>query len=364
MKAIRRGIFIVAGALVLSGCAVFDGTPTASQQQTIGKVAIQFSVCASETGATPPAGSCTNEGNSDETAGTAPAQLWMGFRVPAGTVPPTTFTSSSTGPNDTGPQLVFTSSSAYTEELQRLEPAASGQEWVGYVSQYVDHNETSGDQNFTATADFGLPKSKNGAPFAGPFTYQLVVGGREYFQGSATNPMTPPTTEPIDCLESATTGYDSFESGSSAPSYDWICIDDSSPSTLGTSATLATRDAGIVPGKKVTTAAGKKAHLHFTFKYEGSSPGASFKLTATTHLRGAKVSVSPKSVTPSGTSSTPVTVTVTVPATGKAGTYKIKLTAKLPDGESRTGTDVLAVKAAKKVAKAAKPKKTAPTFTG
>lgn len=372
MRGIRSAVGLVLGALALSGCAVFNGTPTASQQQTIGNVAIQLSVCASQSSGTP-MGSCTNQGNSGQDASTEPSQLWLGFRVPNGTTAPSSFTSSATGPNDTGPQLTFSTSSAYTAELQRLQPAPSGEEWVGYVSQYVNYDSTTGEQNFTAAPQFGLPKFTNGAPFAGPFTYQVVVGGRQYHQGTDTTAV-PSTTEGIDCQNSATLGYTSFNrNGPGGSGFEWICVDDQSPSTLGSDATLATRDAGIVPGNEVTVTAGKKAKTHFTFEYNGSSPGATFQLTASTGLRHAKLSVSPNSITPAGTSSTPVTVTVSVPASAKRGTYQIKLAAKLPDGESRTGTDVLAVKAAKKPKKAAKkhkkatkkPKKaTSPSFTG
>lgn len=361
MRSVRSGILVGLGALVLSGCAVFDGTPTAAQQKTIGNVAITFKVCASE-GGTGPTGSCTSGGNSDGDADSGlPSQLWMGFRVPTGTVAPSSFSSTSTGPNDTGPQLNFTSSSAYTEELQRLAPASSGEQWVGYVSQYVVYSST-GEQNFTATAEFGLPEAKNGAPFSGPFNYQLVVGGRQYFRDSSTT-TTPPTTEPIDCKESATSAENSGPGGS-AGAFDYICVDDSSPSTLGTDASLATRDAGIVPGKTVRVTAGKKGTAHFTFEYNGSSPGATFTLNAKTTVRRTKATPKPKSITPSGTSNTPVIVTVPVPANAKAGTYKVTLTAKLPDGESRSGTVKVVVKAARKAKTARKKKTTSPTFTG
>ena len=344
MRGIRTGIALICGALALSGCAVFEGTPTASQSKTIGSVAVHFTVCASQNGGSPPAGSCPSQGNSSSNADSDPAQVWLGFRVPTGSVAPAKFTSTSTGPDNTGPQLAFTSSTAYTHELQRLEPAAKGQEWVGYVSQYVDYSSSSGDQNFTATVDFGLPHSKSGAPYAGPFRYQLVVGGRQYEQEND-SPTTPPTTEPIDCDTSATSLYYSFpDSGNSSGEYGWICVDASSPSALGDNASLATRDAGIVPGKKVTGSAGKTAEVPFKFEYAGAKPGASFKLKASTKLHGAKLSLSPTSITPTGTSSKKVTVKVRIPASARAGTYTVKLTAKLPDGESRTGTDRLVVK--------------------
>lgn len=366
MKTIRSGILVGLGALALSGCAVFSGTPTASQQKTIGNVAITFTVCASQTSTAAPSGSCSNTGNSHQTAYTDQAQLWLGFRVPAGTVAPASFSSTSTGPSNTGPQTTFTSSSAYAGELQRLQPAPSGEEWVGYVSQYVDYNSATGEQNFTATADFGLPQAKNGTPFAGPFTYQLVVGGREYHDGTAA-PTTPPTTEPIDCNQSATGSYSTINGNGQGSGFDWICVDDQSPSVLGTDATLATRDAGIVPGKMVRVTAGKKAQAHFNFEYSGSAPGATFTLSGRTTVRRTKATPSPKSVTPSGTGTTPVSVTVPVPAGTRAGTYTVKLTATLADGESRSGIVKLVVKAPKRVkakAKARRRKSTSPTFTG
>ena len=348
MRGIRTGIALIAGTLALSGCAVFQGTPTASQQKIIGAVAVHFTVCASNTGSSPPAGSCSNpgnSGNSDANYGdpsSDPSQLWLGFRIPTGAGAPTSFKSSSTGPGNTGPQLAFKTSQPYTNELQRLAPAAKGEMWVGYDSQFVNYNNSSGEQNFTATVDFKLPLGKHGAPFSGPFKYQLTVGGRAYSKGT-TGPTLPARNEPIDCQESLTTGYDAFESESSGSS-SWICVDDSSPSTVGTDATLATRDAGIVPGKQVTTSPGKKAHAKFKFKYAGPAPGASFKLKATASLHNGKPTASPAKITPTGTSSKTVTVTVHVPATAKPGLYKVKLTAKLPDGESRKGTDKLRVK--------------------
>lgn len=347
MRSVRAGIALVISALVLSGCAVFSGTPTAAQKQTMGSVAVQFSVCASDTGSSPPAGSCDDAGNSADSAESDPAQLWVGFRVPTGTTAPTSFRSSSTGPTNTGPQLKFTSSSAYTSELQRLEPAAKGQTWVGYVSQYVTYSDSSGAQNFTATVDFGLPRHASGAPFAGPFKYQLVVGGREYDRGSSsTSPAVPAGTEPIDCGTSATVGNGTIENGGedTAGVFESICIDDSSPSSLGANATLATRDAGIVAGARATVGAGATAHASFKFEYAGAAPGASFKLTATTTVRRTSATPSVAKITPSGNLTKRVVVSLKVPASTKPGTYEVKLKAKLPDGESRTATDTVRVR--------------------
>lgn len=125
MRVIRSGVLVELGARALSGCAVFDGTPTAAQQKTIGKVAITFKVCVSQRYA---AGSCRDQGNSGNRASYRPSQLWIGFRVPSGTTAPTSFTSTSTGPANSGTQLTFTSSSGRSpggRSRQRACPSAS-----------------------------------------------------------------------------------------------------------------------------------------------------------------------------------------------------------------------------------------------
>jgi hypothetical protein len=52
-----------------------------------------------------------------------------------------------------------------------------------------------------------------------------------------------------------------------------------------------------------------------------------------------------------------------VPVGARAGTYKVTLTARLPDGESRSGTVLVVVKAARKAKKAHK-RAPSRTFTG
>src|SRR5205085_1886144 len=150
----------------------------------------------------------------------------------------------------------------YTSELQRLVPASAGEEWKGYASQLVSYDNTTGEQNFTASADFGLPAQSNGAPFAGPFKYRVVVGGR---QGASD------VNEPIDCGSSAFLSF-----GGPGCTYSIICIDAPDQPTTATDASLLTRDAGIVPGPTVKVAAGKTAKLPFTFVYDGAPPGTGF----------------------------------------------------------------------------------------
>jgi hypothetical protein len=336
------GLLAVVAAIAVSGCAEFDPShpPSATQTQTLGSVAVNVTVCATQSGASAPAaGACTqSNGNSQESTGNVgsyPSQLFLGFRVPAGTGAPASFSSSSTGPSDSGPQLQFAQNSQYAGELQRLEPAPAGEEWVGYTSQYVSYNTGGGDQNFAATIDFGLPTHADGSPFPGPFTWQAVVGGRQFNDSG-----TPARDAPVDCENSLTTPY----GGPATP--DWICVDDQAPETLGTDNTLVTRDAGIVPGSPASAVAGTVASVPFTLAYAGpATPAATFDLAAGTSLPGVSATPSQGTLIPASNSTTPLSVSVPVPANAAPGTYAVTLSGVLPDGEKRTGTAQLTVTA-------------------
>ena len=339
-KRLARMAALLAGTVSLGGCVVFQSPPTATQQGIIGAVQVSLTVCATP-GATLPAGACAGPGNagSGEPAVSDPSQLFVGFRVPSGTGVPQTFTSTSTGPDNTGPQLTFTVNSEYAGELQRLDRAPSGEEWIGYTSQYVTYNNASGEQNFTASVDFGLPTNANGSPYAGPFTWQAVVGGRQLAGGG-----TPAAGEPIDCGNSLTTGW-RLENQTSTE-WNLICVDDPPQTTLNTDNSLTVRNAGITPFTSVSAPAGTTATVPFTFGYAGKpTAAASFTLSSATALAGATATPSPATITPSGTGTgtTPVTVLVPIPLRATLGSYSVTLTAKLGDGESRTGTASLTV---------------------
>jgi hypothetical protein len=331
------GAALLSSALVMNGCVIFAATPIASQNGVIGSVRITFTVCATQMGSgSPPSGACTtSNGNSSQAAASAPSQVWLGFRVVAGAIAPASFTSSSTGPGNTGPQLQFTQSPAYASELQRLEPADAGERWVGYASQYVSYSATSGDQRFTAAVDFGLPKGPNGAPFQGPFPYFLVVGGRQNF-----NLGTPDPNEPIDCQSSLTMGWGTGTGPSSGEH--WICVDD--PPHDEATVLLPTRDAGIIPGLTAPATPGITATVPFTFDFAGEAdPSATFTFSAATTLPGASAGPRQTMLTPASNSQTAVLVSVPVPRKARPGTYTVTLVARLEDGESRSGTASLVV---------------------
>jgi hypothetical protein len=216
-----------------------------------------------------------------------------------------------------------------------------GEEWVGYTSQWFkDYSDTSGTQSFTATVDFGLPKGPGGGPFDGPFQYQAVVGGALFDPGSDPgDPATPPNNEPVKCGGSQTPQTATTANENTTDYYEgeggWICDDNSYPEDLGIDAGIFVNDAAIVPGSKLTLHPGTSGKAKFTFEYLGSSH-ARFKLSASTTVRGGSAHASVSKITVQG--DTTKSVSVTVHAGTRPGTYKVKLTAKLSNGQTRTGT--------------------------
>jgi hypothetical protein len=349
MRGIRTALTAAVAAVVLAGCGVgFYTFPTSSQEATIGPVAVNLDLCVAggEAGDECQAGPISNSGE--------PVQLLLAFMVPKGTSTPASF-DGSPDPSDltdlsSSPitSLTLTRSTAYTDAIQTAITPNPGEEWVGYVSQYVNYNDTgTTDQILTATPDFGLPAGKNGGAFGGPFNYQLLLGAL-FWDPNSSAETTPPTTTTYIC---GTTPADA-ESGQSEPAspptgtpYDEeICVFNYWPATIGRVDPITINDAGILPGKRVTVSPGNGARLSFTFEYDGSAPHAAFKLSASTTVKHAGAHSVLSSITPHGTTSKKDTVTVNVPARTKRGTYKVTLTAKLPNGQSRTATAEIKVK--------------------
>jgi hypothetical protein len=68
----------------------------------------------------------------------------------------------------------FHKSASYASELERLDAAAPGEVWVGYITDDLNIPATTGDQQRgTTEPKFGIPAG------AGPFTYASVVGHRD-----------------------------------------------------------------------------------------------------------------------------------------------------------------------------------------
>jgi hypothetical protein len=334
------GAASLGAAFLLSGCVVFQFQPTAVQNNALGSVHVTINACASWTSSSPPNGSCARDGNSrvDASDG-ALAQVLVAFRIPSGSAAAASFTSSSTGPSNSGPKLNLTKSDSYTSELQRLNPAPNGFKWVGYISQAVTYQK-SGDQNFTASLDLGLPAGKGGHPFSGPFIWRPVVGARRL--NALTDASNPVTCQSVFPNADATGG--GFGSGSNA----WICIDDPHYTAVDSFFLLRTRDAAILPGAKAKVRAGKRAKITFLFQYAGPASPSAFTFSANLDGIPDSNTESPKTYRPLGDSTKPVTVSFKVPKNTHKGTYRISLTARLPDGELRRGTGKLKVLKPKK----------------
>jgi hypothetical protein len=198
---------MAASAIALSGCVVFMSAPTAKRGKK--SVTITIKGCASQSSGSP-TGSCTRQGNSHANATPSKSkaqQVLLGFRVPKGSKAPKSFTAT-TGPIPGGGKLKFSKSKSYTNQLQKFDPAGAGKVWAGYASQLFVYS-TSGEQNFTAKAAFGLPTGLKGA-----FKFLAVIGGRVGFMTtstihcgkSLTKLSAPKAKEAIICVDDSASG--------------------------------------------------------------------------------------------------------------------------------------------------------------
>jgi hypothetical protein len=324
-------------ALVLGGCIAFTGPITLSQQDVIGKVRVSFTVCATNHpdgpgGVTDHPGCDEPSNNTDDTETPGEYQVLLGFRVPAGTIPPASFSSGS------GEPLAFTRSSSYEQQLQSRLPAGAGEAWVGYVSNVYSYTAgADGDPAKKASfaVDFGLPPGSGGKPFPGPFTIRPVVGGRE--AGGAPGDTTDPA-RPVSC------GDDIFGGGGAPFSGGTNCIDSPDESGTANHLEVATRDLAL-GGTQVAGGPGKRVNVPFTARYAGAAnPGGRFTLTASTNLPNATASPSTGTLVPGANSSTPVQVGIDIPRRARAGLHVVVLAATLPNGQQRLGSTTLRVR--------------------
>jgi hypothetical protein len=323
-------------ALLVAGCAfVKPGSLTLSQPAGIGAVRVHFILCSLGE-----SGNCGGE-NEEETE---TVQYVAGIAVPPGSTPPQTFTATST---KGGPPITFTRNEEVTseitassealqktisegsqkekEEAEALKPILggpwppSGLQGVGYLSTPVE--EIKGQTpEWTVDADFGLPATQGGHPFAGPFGTGIAFGIRQV-NGKQ------PAGRPVHCVR--------FTKGFEAKESDTFCS-----GSVGESQ-LATAELGIAaPSKPPQAFVGGSAQIAYSLNFAGGT-APTFALSATSKAKGAKVKVSPGSFTPGAPNpSTHLSptgtgkVTVTVPKSLKPGTYEATLTAKTPQGGS------------------------------
>jgi hypothetical protein len=326
----------LAASALLAGCVAFTGPITITQQDVIGKERVTFTICASNhpdgAGGNPDHPGCDEPVNGDAQVSNGSYQVLLGFRVPAGTTPPSSFSASS------GESLTFARSASYEQQLQTFVPAPAGQTWVGYLSNVYSYN--AGADNDPAkkasfSLDFGLPPGSDGKPFAGPFTIRPVVGGRDA-NGSPGGDGDP--ARPVGCGDTV------FGGGSDINSANTDCIDNPDQATTATNLTGATRDLGIA-GAQVAANPGKRVSVPFTARYAGNAdPAARFTLSAQSLFRDTTVTPSTGVLVPGTNSTSQLSASLTVPKRAAAGQYLVALVATLPNGLKRTGIGVIRVR--------------------
>jgi hypothetical protein len=303
-------------ALVIAGCeSPRLDTQTAQQQDLIGPLQI-----------TTPIESCSNDSPVDNTGcfSEASEQLLVGYRVPVGAVAPDLVHGS--GASDTVP-TTFHLSPSYASELQRLVPAATGEQWVGYISDQFDLPPTTTDPDrITLAPGFEVPSSLGG----NPFSYGTVVGLRN-------NVTVTDATREVVC--NATDLTSASLDGSTT------CVTDPvNLTTLNTdTSTDPTRVLQFSAGPAPTVHAGDTATVPFDAKLIGAAlpGGTSFPLSASSPLAGGTAAPGAAAFTPAPGDNAE-SATLKVPASSPAGDYPVTLTAT-SGGTTRSATGTVHV---------------------
>ena len=302
------------GAMALGGCVgIYNGF--SEQLDVVGNLQIKQELCASGSPGCPP--------GVGGPSGDLPVQVLLGFRIPTGSTPPATFTS-------TGPEaLAFAQSPGYTAELERLAPTDASQKWVGYITGVVNYT-TTGVQRAIVQPRFALDRGADGSPFPGPYPHRPVVGFRLVSASL-------PAERPVTC--GAALNADSGDSS--------ICVDDPALAAVATDFQRDTRDLGVLAAGPVSAPRGSLATVPFTLRYAGpAGTAANFSLAATTTLPGATAVPNPPTLAPPANSDTVIPVAVGVPPSAAPGGYDVTFTARLANGQVRTGTRRLNVTSA------------------
>jgi hypothetical protein len=240
----------------------------------------------------------------DDNTAAVNGQMLVAFRVPNGTVAPTSF------PSDAG-DTTFNFNQGYTDALTALYTAVPGEHWVGYLSGFktVDPHTKAADRQIAFHAPFALPPQGNGAPISTPFHWRLAVGFRELQDSTESN-------RPISCADDI--------------NHLTACVDSPVNSAPDFPADLqqAVSDFGVLAASPVKAGQGKTATLSFPVRYlDGAGIGSKpFAFAATTNVPGATATPSVSSLSLAGGATPTVTVSVPVPPGTPLGNYTVTLT--------------------------------------
>jgi hypothetical protein len=300
-------------AILASGCAIVSGFGTISQANVIGDIEGTINICASK----PPG--CGN-GNSGLIAVDGSGQLLIALQARDDIGLPETLVSQGGSP------VTFTASPTYTAEVQRLMPAPAGARWAGYISPTLTYAQATGPQSIGVRFAQTLRRGADGSPFPGPGAQTSILVGSRLVTPTA------PSTRPVTCGSSlqAVNNQDTT-----------ICWDGSGG--FG----VSTRDLGVLAASARTVVQSELAAFTFPVRYAGpASSQADFALSASSTLPGSLFAVTPDSYAPPANGSTEARVAVGVPAGARPGAYKVTLTARLGNGQTRSATSDLTVRAA------------------
>jgi hypothetical protein len=337
----------------LGGCVQFRGAPSSSQLNTIGKVQVTTTICASDVGAdntgySPGDATCQasgNKGNFNADAIGGNYQISVAYKVSSATTAPASFTSANTTTSASntpcGSGVVFNQNAGLATAIENLSPAGSGKKWVAYYSTTLSPAyTTSGCQYLTVSPQFGLNQAFGVVAFQGPFTYRPVVGFRQVDEATPGNTSSRAAT----CGTSITASYNDGVDGADAdstPDMQGICADNPNAATIsGTDLSQNTRDLGVFPNGNGTAHAGGSGTVTFDLNYKGAVlPSGTFNLTATTTVPGGTATPAQSTLTPAADSDNNVNVTVTTPANTTPGDYDVHLIATLStDGTQTRGS--------------------------
>jgi len=280
----------------LSGCIAIKTEGTL--QRAPGVISIQATVCASGAGTDCDPGVNTAEGdNSGDANKDTLGQVLAGFRVPVGTVAPTDFASDTV-------DVIFNSSPSYTAALNDVFPPPPGQQWFGYIStpKFFDLDIASGRQT-SFQPEFTLPTQADGAPFAGPFPWRLVVGLRAVAEPNA--PVSCPATDSPGCFDSPVTA------------------------SIQTNLSALVSDFGVLTGASAAAGHSETATLAFPVRYkDGRGKGPQdLAISAATNLPGTSATPAVTTLHVDPETTTMVNVTVPVPPATPLGSYTVTLSA-------------------------------------
>jgi hypothetical protein len=304
-----RGVLALGASAALiatfSGCFVIKNQ-TSEQLDVIGDVRLTTVACLS--GRT----DCGDNGNSGRGTGAPnPYDGLIGYRIPEDAeIESITVTEQSPGPAP----LTVEPAPSYAAELERLEPAPDGQQWVGYRTPNLI--STAGAE-LTYVADVSLTQTGD-EPFDGPFLYRVVTG--------ATG------DDPVVCGDSL---Y--VKTGDPAP----ICVDSPSEAVTETNLEQETRDLALSATPPSEELVAEEMDLAFLARFRGTPSAATeFTLAATTDIPGGSVLINSE-FSPAEDSDTALVVHLTTAEEPPPGEYEVELTASLPGGESRSAAKTL-----------------------